>query len=433
MVDQTELAHRSPRRLNPAVDAARLNQACFCITLDRAVLSEAIAREAGDEPFGKADVDTHQNLFSNVPVFLPAAAVTQMHRVVGAIEEAAHLPNFRSAVLGWAPAIAREDHGPLGALMGYDFHLDDQGPKLIEVNTNAGGAFLNALLARAQRACCIEVAEGFGLGSPDGFDATVAAMFRNEWRLQRGEADLRRLAIIDDRPDEQYLYPEFVLARQMLIKAGIDAVIADPSELSYVDGRLRVGETDIDLVYNRLVDFSLERPEHLALRKAYEAGSVVVTPNPHSHALFADKRNLTLLSNSAQLASWGLSPEHVAALGGVPLTKIVTPENADELWSARKGLFFKPTSGHGGKAVYRGDKVTKGVWEVIAQGDYVAQAFAAPGERMIEIDGQRVSRKMDVRLYTYEGRVLLVAARLYQGQTTNFRTPGGGFAPVLVV
>ena len=27
-------------------------------------------------------------------------------------------------------------------------------------------------------------------------------------------------------------------------------------------------------------------------------------------------------------------------------------------------------------------------------------------------------------------RVLLAAARLYQGQTTNFRTPGGGFAPV---
>jgi hypothetical protein len=23
-----------------------------------------------------------------------------------------------------------------------------------------------------------------------------------------------------------------------------------------------------------------------------------------------------------------------------------------------------------------------------------------------------------------------IAARLYQGQTTNFRTPGGGFAPV---
>ncbi|ESY74056.1 hypothetical protein NKJ90_28960 [Mesorhizobium sp. M0051] len=52
---------------------------------------------------------------------------------------------------------------------------------------------------------------------------------------------------------------------------------------------------------------------------------------------------------------------------------------------------------------------------------------------MIEIDGAPTPRKMDVRLYAYDGQVLVAAARLYQGQTTNFRTPGGGFAPVLVV
>ena len=39
--------------------------------------------------------------------------------------------------------------------------------------------------------------------------------------------------------------------------------------------------------------------------------------------------------------------------------------------------------------------------------------------------------KVDIRLYTYYGAVLLTAARLYQGQTTNMRTPSGGFAPVL--
>ena len=423
----------SQQKLNAAIGAARLNQGCFCITLDREALSKAIELEVGDETFLKANVDTRPNLFANVPVFLPAAALAEMGQIVVAIEAAARLADFQSAVLGWAPEIAQKDHGPLGAFMGYDFHLDEQGPRLIEVNTNAGGGFLNALLARAQRACCSEVAEEFGLSSPDRFDAAVAAMFRNEWRLQHGAGELRRVAIVDDQPDEQYLYPEFELARKMLIKASIDAVIADPSELSFVDGKLRVGEKDIDLVYNRLVDFSLDRPGHLALRQAYEAGSAVVTPNPRNHAVLADKRNLTLLSDSAQLASWGLAPEHVDALRGVPMTRLVTPENADQLWAARKGLFFKPTSGHGGKAVYRGDKVTKGVWEVIARGDYVAQAFAAPGERMIEVDGQRVSRKMDLRLYTYEGQVLLVAARLYQGQTTNFRTPGGGFAPVLVV
>ena len=52
---------------------------------------------------------------------------------------------------------------------------------------------------------------------------------------------------------------------------------------------------------------------------------------------------------------------------------------------------------------------------------------------MIELDGVPTQRKMDVRLYTYAGKTLLSAARLYQGQTTNFRTPGGGFAPVLVI
>ena len=41
--------------------------------------------------------------------------------------------------------------------------------------------------------------------------------------------------------------------------------------------------------------------------------------------------------------------------------------------------------------------------------------------------------KFDLRCYAYDGRVQFTAARLYQGQTTNFRTPGGGFAPVFPV
>ena len=38
--------------------------------------------------------------------------------------------------------------------------------------------------------------------------------------------------------------------------------------------------------------------------------------------------------------------------------------------------------------------------------------------------------KFDLRAYAYAGELQWLAARLYQGQTTNFRTPGGGFAPV---
>jgi hypothetical protein len=244
---------------------------------------------------------------------------------------------------------------------------------------------------------------------------------------------LKRIAIVDDRPAEQYLYPEFLLAQRFFQKNGIEAIIADGKQLRYEHGRLLTEGQPVNLVYNRLVDFSFDNPEHHALRAAYLDDSVVVTPNPRVHALYADKRNLVLLSDQAALRSWGLSPEMLTDLASVPCTVLVTNDNSQVLWEARKKLFFKPAGGHGSKAVYRGDKLTKGVWAEIIRGGYVAQDFAAPNERMIKLDGTAERRKTDVRLYTYDGQILLTAARLYRGQTTNFRTPSGGFAPVFVI
>ena len=409
----------------------RLNQGCFCITLDRNELGHSLDKEAGESGFFKHLIADRPHLFSNLPVFLPEAALVEMSAIVGAIEATARLPGYRRSVLSWAPTISQVDHGPVGVLMGYDFHLNEDGPKLIEINTNAGGAFLNAHLARAQAACCADVK--FQHHLTEEFDERIVAMFREEWRLQRGSSSLLTVAIVDDAPEAQYLYPEFILARQLLARHGIEAVIADPADFQYRDGVLLLAERPIDLVYNRLVDFTLAAPEHAALRAAYNAGSVVVTPSPHHHALLANKRNLTLLSDPAELDALGLSRDMRKRLAAIPRTLLVTPANADELWQSRKRLFFKPVSGHGSKAVYRGDKLTKGVWADIARGDYVAQEFALPGERIVEVDGERVSRKVDVRLYTYNAQPLLVAARVYQGQTTNLRTPGGGFAPVLIV
>ncbi len=140
-----------------------------------------------------------------------------------------------------------------------------------------------------------------------------------------------------------------------------------------------------------------------------------------------------MASRCEPMASWGVDDAALTALGNVLRTEVVTPDKAESLWARRKQLFFKPAAGYGGKAVYRGDKLTRGTWEEIVKGGYVAQEFAPPSERMIEIAGSKEARKADIRLYTYAGNTLLTAARLYQGQTTNFRTPGGGFAPVFSV
>ena len=395
-----------------------LNQSCFCITLDRDELAQSLDTAAGDPGFQDRIAANQPHLFSNVPVFLPANALNAMQEIVVAIEQVAQIPAYMAAVLGWAPTIAHPNHGPKGALMGYDFHLSDDGPKLIEVNTNAGGAFLNALLAQAQTLCCVGRVHFASDSLVAGFEATVIAMFRAEWQRQRGAASLRRIAIVDDAPQDQYLRPEIELAQQMLIPGEVGPML---------DGQ------PVDLVYNRLVDFDLSEPRHAALRDAYQTGAVVLTPNPRNHALLAHKRNLTLLSDPTALAALGVPRTLAARLKSIPQTRMATSENAGELWQNRRHLFFKPVSGHGGKAVYRGDKLTKSVWADITRADYVAQALAIPSQRMIELDGVPTPRKIDVRLYTYDAKPLLVAARVYQGQTTNFRTPGGGFAPVLIL
>ncbi len=411
----------------------RLNQRCLCTTLDRNLLADTVGRAVDDPVFNVEQLESKPNLLSNVLVFLSLDDIAQMRGIVEAIEATARLPAYRNAVLAWAPESAQVDFGPLGAFMGYDFHLDDSGPRLIEVNTNAGGAFINALLAKAQKACCSEIERGLIAMQAEDFDGQALNVFTAEWLLQRGTGLPRRVAIIDDRPEEQYLYPEFMLARQLLRYHGIDAVIGDAAALTYDAGKLLLGGKEIDLVYNRLVDFSFAETRHAALAAAYKDGAVVVTPNPYNHAIYAAKRNLTLLSDQTWLKAAGLSDALRTRLAGIPKTTLVTPENLDAMWADRKNLFFKPLSGHGGKAVYRGDKVTKGVWADIAGGAYVAQALATPGQRMIKLDGAPVPRKMDIRLYTYAGEVLLTAARLYQGQTTNFRTAGGGFAPVFII
>lgn len=419
--------------IEPRAAADQLNRACFCVTLDQEALASALQAEAGDAAFFESFIKSRPHLFSHAPVFLPKADGDAMRAIVSAIEATARLPQYVQAALSWAPAIARVDHGPLGAFMGYDFHLTPNGPKLIEINTNAGGAFLNAFLAQAQIACCDEVEQGLARQSLAQFESRAIEMFEAEWKRQGRTGALRRIAIVDDAPQDQYLYPEFVLAKRLFERHGYAAVIADPATLRFECDVLQESGVPIDLVYNRLVDFSLGDPRHAALRAAYEGGAVVVTPNPRNHALFADKRNLTLLADREALGAWGLGVASVAALSGVPRAVNVTGENADQLWRGRKELFFKPASGHASKAVYRGDKITKGVWDDIRKSAYIAQDFAAPGERTIEVDGQRVQRKVDVRLYTYAGVLLIAAARLYQGQTTNFRTPGGGFAPVFFI
>ncbi|MCA9704268.1 MAG: hypothetical protein KDK70_00265 [Myxococcales bacterium] len=372
----------------PVLSARRLNAECHCLPVDPARV-EALRRQLSLT----AAAALTPTLFAMEPVFVSRAEVEAIERSVAALHACTREPAYRARALARAPAIAADDFGPDGVFMAYDFHLGDDGPQLIEVNTNGGGALLHARL--------------HGL-STDAF----MEMFRAEWAAQRGDAPLGTVAIVDDRPWEQPMLPEFELFAGLFEAAGLRAVIADPGELTF-DGQLRHQGHPVDLVYNRLTDFYLEAPRSDALHRAHRSGAVVVTPHPRAHALHADKRNLVDLD-----------------VPGVPECRAVEASQ----WSQRRQWYFKPAGSHGSRGVYRGAKLTRARWtEVLTAGDYVAQREVPPPRRTVLVGGQPHELKFDVRAFAYRGRVQLLTARIYQGQTTNLRTPGGGFAPVVIV
>jgi hypothetical protein len=372
--------------------------------IDRQSLNDRIHLEGG--AFADAIAPIQQQLFSSVVLHLEAAQIERMRAVITAVE----------AVVG-----KPESNAALGVFYGYDFHVNEQGVHLIEVNTNAGGAFLNAVLIDSQRGDASPVEE---------FEQTFIQMFLHEWRLVRGGVPLKTIAIVDENPESQFLYPEFLLAKQMFQRAGITTYIVAPAALHVREDDLYVDGQRIDMIYNRLTDFDLTRYPHI--RTAWEMNQVVLTPNPTHYQRYADKRKLALFSDAEMLHAESVLQSSIdALLVGVPETKVVRAEESEQWWAERKQWFFKPMSGYGSKGAYRGDKVTKRVFEEIMQSDYVAQRQAAPGECSVKVGEDIQTLKYDIRCYVYAGHIQLIAARLYQGQTTNFRTEGGGFGLIL--
>jgi hypothetical protein len=419
-------------RSGPA-GAERLNETCRCVSVDLDHLHAAVAEMLGHVGLPLELAETHPHLFAALPVFVSTPHAARMAAVVRAVEAVVGLPAYREAALAWAPPIARHDPRARGVFLGLDFHLSTDGPKLIEINTNSGGALLSGLLAEAQEACCEQVrAITSGGGSYAALERRLHDMFLAEWRLAGRAGAPRTVAIVDDEPTGQYLYPEFLLFERLFAHFGVRARAVDARALEFRAGALHHENEPIDLVYNRLTDFALDAPAHAALRAAYLADATVVTPHPRAHALYADKRNLALLGDPAALAEFGVPPDAIATLAAaIPRTEIVRAEDGDRLWAERKRLFFKPFAGFGSRGAYRGEKLTRRVYEEILAGGYVAQALVAPSERIALSDADP-PLKLDLRNYAYCGEIQLVAARLWRGQTTNFRSPGGGFAPVFV-
>ena len=275
----------------------------------------------------------------------------------------------------------------------YDFHVDSNGDlKLIEVNTNA------AFMVMAE-----PMYQAHGLNTSH----TLKDDILQELRECGINTEKPRVAIIDDTPEEQRLYIEFMVTRELIRSWGWTCEILDISQINET--------SPFDFIYNRSTDFFFDSEKSMGLRKLYNSGKACVSPHPYEYALLADKE---------RMIDWNFPV--------VSKSDEVTKANAEELWAKRKTLFFKPLRSFGAKQSYRGSSVSRRMFDEIVGQGFLAQEFIAAPELELQTPEGPQKFKYDLGFYVYGDGVQLGVARLYQGQTTNLRSPYGGFAPLVV-
>jgi hypothetical protein len=286
-------------------------------------------------------------------------------------------------------------------LMAYDFHYEpkSQALSLIEINTNASGFLFADIIYKTQRLA-------FQSDQPEPTELFLKSI-ATEMHIC-GLAKPKKIAIIDENPESQKMYLEFLMYHDLLTQKGYPVEIFDYRNVPLTG--------EVDFIYNRHTDFTFSQPASARLRQAYLDDKLCFSPHPKEYLLLAHKERLIHFAEKN--------------LSDTLIPTFILDEKTDqaELWARRKNLFFKPRALFGAKATYKGSSISHKVFDKLFLDEsvtYLAQEFRPAGEQN--------GFKYDFRFYVYEDQIHLGVARVYQGQVTNFNTPGGGFAPIKLI
>lgn len=356
-----------------------------------------------------------ENLLSPFKIRLPKnllAEAQQTVKTLFAMRESAAYQNFYSPAL---TELGLSDPGNKSIAMSYDFHVtNDNHLKLIEVNTNAAFLTMGYEMYRLSNVA---------LPIDDFSSDEIRLNIEQELRLQHKAPPANlNIATIDDHPEQQRLFIEFLLYDEYFKSWGWNSDIKDFREIDV---------NKIDVIYNRHTDFLFSNPECNFLKSSFNQRTVCVSPNPHEYFLLADKQRLIDWHDQRNLVTWGVSRNDQELIRSVvPECLSIDRNTFESLWGQRKKFFFKPKRAFGSKSSYKGASISRKAFDELIDRDFIAQEYVSAPEHLFETPSGPQSFKYDLRCYAYQGHLQLIVARLYQGQVTNLRTPLGGFACV---
>jgi hypothetical protein len=264
----------------------------------------------------------------------------------------------------------------------------------------------------------------------------------------RGEPPV--IAILDwkDVPT----FSEFVLFRDYFREQGIGCEIADPREIEYRNGRLRVGDSVITLVYKRVLLSELVGREGVdtpVLRAVRDRAVCMV--NPVQCKLLHKKTSLAVLSDERNAHLFDASQRRAIA-AHIPWTRTVEERHTDYqgrmmdlipfILASRERLVLKPSDDYGGAGIVLGWEADASAWEsavhtALGRPYIVQERIALPSEpypSLLQGTVRLDDRMLDTAPFVVHGEsVDGCLTRLSTAALLNVTAGGGSTVPTFVV
>lgn len=259
-----------------------------------------------------------------------------------------------------------------------------------------------------------------------------------------------RIAIVDLKglPTQK----EFELFKDFFESEGFPAIICSPDELEFDGKRLRVGETEIDIVYKRLLvnEYLPIIDQYPALLKAYRAGAICMVNSFRSKLIH--KKAIFAVLTSGRYAHLFTEQERAAIIAHVPWTRRVRAEKSDYVGKDidllefivgnRDRLVLKPNDDYGGHGISIGWNTDEISWEealrsALINGDYLVQERVPTARETFPAileDGSIdfAEQLVDLDPLLFNGKVRSAFTRLSSTELANVSS-GGGMVPTYII
>src|ERR1051325_4440640 len=267
------------------------------------------------------------------------------------------------------------------------------------------------------------------------------------YREWGGQEERPQIAIIDWKGVATE--SEFQILKEYFTVEGYETIIADPNELAYDYGHLRVEDFRIDILYKRVVihEFLERCDQGHPLVRAYADGRVCMA-NSFRTKLAHKKASFAVLSDPRYAGLF--TPTELEHLERhIPWTRrvvrgLTTFEDAerdliDIIRNVRERLVLKPNDEYGGHGVYLGWETTPEDWgramTLALERPYVVQQRVALKKFAIPVFTDRLRLEemfIDFNPFLFHNEVEGALIRLSNSSLLNV-TSGGGQTALLVL